>query len=490
MEKLLQIITRPGRLGHFIAFLCGAAVTLSFAPFDFWPAGIIAVTGLIAGLSKVELKQGLWRSYCYGFGLFIGGASWVYVSIHEYGNAPVVLAAFFTLLFCLVLALFYMIPAYIHIRWSRALPLGSAIIFPLLYLFGEWLRSWFLTGFPWLYLGYGHLNTALAGWVPIGGVWAATLATTLTAGAIALMLQTQKNAAQQLYAIASLCLIWGGGYWLNSIEWVKPSGKTLSVAMIQPNIPQQLKWRPEQLQPTLKLLADDSAKVWGHDLVIWPEAAVPMLYQRAKPFLKTMSAQARQHNSTLITGIPYRRNITDNGKQRTIFHNSIVASGAEQSIYFKQRLVPFGEYVPLESVLRGVIDFFDMPMSNFRPGDSNQSLLITDQAKLLPLICYEVVYPDLSQRHAANSDLLLTVSNDAWFGASIGPLQHLQMAQMRALENGRWMLRATNNGVSAIIDHRGRIVQQSEQFQHQTLTGSVDIMQGTTPWARLGSAVQ
>jgi apolipoprotein N-acyltransferase len=325
--------------------------------------------------------------------------------------------------------------------------------------------------------------------VPIGGVWAATLATTLTAGAIALMIQaSERKPGQQLYAIACLSLIWGGGYWLNSIDWVKPSGKTLTVAMIQPNIPQQLKWRPEQLKPTLQLLADDSAKVWGHDLVIWPEAAVPMLYQRAKPFLAKMSQQAEQHNSTLITGIPYRRSIEQDGTKRTIYHNSIVASGPQQSqsIYFKQRLVPFGEYVPLEPLLRGVIDFFDMPMSNFRPGGSDQSLLVTQQAKLLPLICYEVVYPDLSQRHAADSDILLTVSNDAWFGASIGPLQHLQMAQMRALENGRWMLRATNNGVSAIIDHRGRIIARSEQFKHQTLTGNVDIMQGTTPWARLG----
>jgi apolipoprotein N-acyltransferase len=325
--------------------------------------------------------------------------------------------------------------------------------------------------------------------VPIGGVWAATLATTLTAGAIALMIQaSERKPGQQLYAIACLSLIWGGGYWLNSIDWVKPSGKTLTVAMIQPNIPQQLKWRPEQLKPTLQLLADDSAKVWGHDLVIWPEAAVPMLYQRAKPFLAKMSQQAEQHNSTLITGIPYRRSIEQDGTKRTIYHNSIVASGLQQSqsIYFKQRLVPFGEYVPLEPLLRGVIDFFDMPMSNFRPGGSDQSLLVTQQAKLLPLICYEVVYPDLSQRHAADSDILLTVSNDAWFGASIGPLQHLQMAQMRALENGRWMLRATNNGVSAIIDHRGRIIARSEQFKHQTLTGNVDIMQGTTPWARLG----
>jgi len=168
----------------------------------------------------------------------------------------------------------------------------------------------------------------------------------------------------------------------------------------------------------------------------------------------------------------------------TIYYNSIIALGQQQSEYFKQRLVPFGEFVPFEGALRGVIEFFNMPMSNFRTGSDTQGLLISDTAKILPLICYEVAYPDLTRQHAKASDMLLTISNDAWFGASIGPLQHLQMAQMRALESGRWMLRATNNGISAIINPRGHIVERGGQFVHETLTGEIPLMKGATPWTR------
>ncbi len=186
-------------------------------------------------------------------------------------------------------------------------------------------------------------------------------------------------------------------------------------------------------------------------------------------------------DTTLITGIPFR----PEGQQR--YHNSIMALGSGEGVYLKQRLVPFGEYVPLEEQLRGLISFFDLPMSAFSPGPADQPPLRAGAFRIAPFICYEVVYPDLVASGARNADLLITISNDSWFGNSIGPLQHLQMAQMRALENGRYMIRGTNNGISAIIDHRGRITARTGQFVEESLSGKVEVMLGETPFSSFGS---
>ena len=144
--------------------------------------------------------------------------------------------------------------------------------------------------------------------------------------------------------------------------------------------------------------------------------------------------------------------------------------------------MPFGEYVPLQELLRGLIAFFNLPMSDFARGEPGQALLQAKGFSIAPFICYEVVYPEFAASLAAQSDILLTVSNDAWFGRSIGPLQHLQMAQMRALEAGRWMIRSTNNGVTVLIDPQGRISEHMPAFEQATLYGEVTPMQGLTPY--------
>jgi apolipoprotein N-acyltransferase len=228
-----------------------------------------------------------------------------------------------------------------------------------------------------------------------------------------------------------------------------------------------------------------SEDAWQSDLIIWPETAVPMVYDKARPFLTAMSKLAEDNNTNIISGIPYRR--VDKENSRYVFHNSIVSLGEGQNIYHKQKLVPFGEYVPLEDFLRGLIDFFNLPMSNFRTGSNDQELLKSFDYQAAPFICYEVVYPDFVAAQSSNADYLITISNDSWFGTSIGPLQHLEMAQMRAAENARYMVRGTNNGVSAIINERGQIKDQSEQFVQTTLLSEIQLLEGRTPFSYTGS---
>ena len=268
---------------------------------------------------------------------------------------------------------------------------------------------------------------------------------------------------------------------LKPIEWVvKASEKPLEVVIYQPNVPQEHKWDRDWYQPTLRQLRTASEPHYGADILIWPEAAIPNFYQRARDFLDPIAQRAAATETTVFTGVPFQ------AVQGEGYYNSVVALGQGAGVYHKQHLVPFGEYVPLESVLRGMIAFFDLPMSAFSAGPADQPPLRAGAYRVAPYVCYEVVYPEMVARSARNADLLLTVSNDSWFGKSIGPLQHLQMAQMRALENGRYMIRGTNNGVSAIIDHRGRIVARSEQYVETTLKGQVDVMLGNTPFGSFG----
>lgn len=257
------------------------------------------------------------------------------------------------------------------------------------------------------------------------------------------------------------------------------------MALVQANIPQSVKWDEARFESTLALYRDLSAPLWSKaQIVIWSEAAIPAFYDNVRDYFESEAALAEPYQGTLISGVPYREPPTPAKPGGGVF-NSAVALGNGGGVYHKQHLVPFGEYVPLESWLRGLIKFFDMPMSDFSAGPAGQAPLRAGAITLAPFLCYEIVYPDLVR--LGRADVLLTLSNDAWFGHSLGPLQHLQMAQMRALENGRPLIRATSNGVTALIDAQGRITARIPQFEQAVLEGSVQPMTGATPFSRTGS---
>ena len=345
-------------------------------------------------------------------------------------------------------------------------------------------RGWFLTGFPWLYAGYSQLDGPLAPLAPLGGVWLITFALALCAALLVNLPRLLSRKPALLAAVTLLVAPWLGSLALQGHAWTQSKGEPLSVVAIQGNIEQQLKWDPRQLEMQLDLYRQLSFSSPRADLLVWPETAVPVLKEYAEGYLNVMAMFARDRQSALITGVPVRQ-VNERGEKR--YYNGITVVGEGSGTYLKQKLVPFGEYVPLQDLLRGLIAFFDLPMSDFARGPADQPLLEAKGLKIAPYICYEVVYPEFAASLAADSDLLLTVSNDTWFGRSIGPLQHLQMAQMRALEAGRWMIRATNNGVTALIDPQGQITRQVPQFQRAVLQGEVSAMQGLTPYLRYGS---
>ncbi|KAF1051959.1 MAG: Apolipoprotein N-acyltransferase [Stenotrophomonas maltophilia] len=476
----MRWITRPGWAGHLLALAAGALTPLSLAPYGIWPLALLSVALFYLGMRNTTPGSALWRGWWYGFGAFLAGTGWIYFSIHDFGGASPALAGFLVGGFSAGVAFFFALPAWV---WARLLrrnnaPVSDALAFASLWLGLELFRSWFLTGFPWLYVGYSQLQGPLAGLAPVGGVWLVSFAIALSAALLVNLPVLTYRPARLAAGLVLLLAPWVAGIALNGHAWTQPAGAPLKIAAIQGNIAQDMKWDPAQITAQLELYRDLTAEQHDVDLVVWPETAVPILKDRALGYLGMINELATQKRAALITGVPVRQNDA-NGVH---YYNGITVVGDGSGDYLKQKLVPFGEYVPLQDLLRGLITFFDLPMSDFARGPADQQLLKAKGYAVAPFICYEVVYPDFAAELASHSQLLLTISNDAWFGTSIGPLQHLQMAQMRALEAGRWMVRGTNNGVTALIDPRGRLVQQIPQFQQGVLRGEVTPMQGLTPF--------
>lgn len=472
---------RPPRplLTALVAALAGASVTLALAPFDLKPLVLLGPALLYLIQRYQSTRHCLFSGYCFGLGFWGAGVSWVYVSIHTYGNASAPLAALLTALFVLALALLFALQGWLFAQLARRAQ-QRWLIFTALWVGFEWLRSWLLTGFPWLYLGYAALDTPLQRWAPLFGVWWLAVILLLLATAAARALADR----QWLPLLPGVLL--AAGSLLLPQHWTRPSdAPALKVALVQPNIAQLQKWRPEQLTPILRRQIRLSRRHPEADLLIWPETAIPATFARAAPLLGPFLDQLDRRGTALISGFLYVEADPDTPSGQR-FYNSLGVFSAGSGLYHKQRLVPFGEYVPFEQQLRGLIDFFDLPMSNFSLPHENTDPLQLGELRLAPAICYEIAYPQRVARLGRDSQLLLTVSNDTWFGRSIAPEQHLQIARMRALENGRWLLRATNNGYTALIDPRGRVRGQAPLDRATTLSGEVQPMRGTTPWQRLG----
>ena len=461
----------PPRAGAaLLALAAGAAFPLGLAPFDWWPV-TPAAAGALFWLLCRDAPRPLVTGWLFGAGKYGVGISWVYVSIHVYGGASPLLAGFLVAVFVAGMALFHAGAAWVFVRLRPPGPVAAAVAFAAVWALTEWLLTWFLTGFPWLFAGYAMLDTPLEALAPLGGVLLVGFGAVLTA---ACLVRWRSRAALILAALP-----WLASWSVAGVSWTTPEERH-RVALVQGNIDQATKWDEASRPAILERYASLSGPVWDRDVVIWPEAAITLPLHLAGDFLSDMADRAE---GALVLGIVFGERSPDGAR----WYNGAVAVGDGEGRYAKRRLVPFGEYVPFQSVLRGLIGFFDLPMSRTVPGDSEQPLLRAGPASLAMAICYEIAYSELVRTSAGEADALVTISNDTWFGASIGPRQHLQMARMRALENGRHVLRATNNGVTAIIDPYGQVVDQLPQFEQGVLTGEVAGMAGRTPFARWGS---
>lgn len=477
-------MSRSARLrGDGVALAAGALVPLGFAPFGWFPLPLLGIALALLSWLAVPPRRGFWRGWLFGLGQFGFGVGWVHISIHQFGgnSLPTALAITFGLVAFLALypALLATLLAWL---WQRDRVLWRVVLaLPAAWLVLEWLRGWLLTGFPWLTLGVSQIDAPLAALAPLGGSLAVGFAAALSAGLL-WALAAAVNSSGRLLALLLLTVLWGGLWGWGGRDWTEPAGTPFRASLVQGNIAQTRKWLPEELGTTLDLYRQLTESTWASRLVVWPETAVPVFYEEvADGYLDELQQAARRHGTDLLLGIPYRDRASDR------YYNAMLGlTAGEHAFYFKRHLVPFGEFLPLRNLLGEALRFLHVPMADFSRGPVEQPPLRLAGQPIGITICYEDVFSAEVRRALPQATLLVNVSNDAWFGDSIAPHQHLQIARMRALEVGRTLLRGTNTGISAIIGPRGEVRAQSPQFQVDVLHGMVEPRRGATPYVRFG----
>jgi len=490
LTRSSALILRAGRF-KLVAFpfLLGALSVLGFAPFYIYAVPLVTLATLFylwqhAGSKRAAFLIG----FSFGLGLFGFGASWVYVSLHDFGMMPLPMAVLATFLFCAFLALFPGLSGWLQAALKGASPKTTwrlLALMPASFVLYEWTLGWLFTGFPWLTLGYSQApSSPLAGYAPLLGVYGVSALLLISAGLLAYAYHAWRKLSGHVWmALASLLLLWFIGAALQNVAWTEANGKPLSVSLLQGNIPQDIKWREDRLSTTLasyrELVLNSKSQ-----LILLPETAIPQFLDNVSPdYLELLAQHARQQGSDIILGLPERDFV-----KRT-YYNSVISLGTSPAqSYRKQHLVPFGEFVPLKPLFGPIIALMQIPLGDFARGEPTQKPLAVAGQQVAMNICYEDVFGEEIIRQLPQASLLVNVSNDAWFGDSIAPRQHLQIAQMRALETGRYMLRATNTGVTAIVNEKGHILKQAPMFHAAVLNGTAQGMRGSTPYVRWGNA--
>ncbi|ART79812.1 apolipoprotein N-acyltransferase [Oceanisphaera avium] len=472
-------------LPSLIALLSGVIGVFAFSPFDYWPLALVSLFGLYASTQNLAPKLAAKRAFIWAFGFYLYGLWWIHNSMTLFGGIPLWVAFLLVALLAAYLSLYTAAAIWLAQRLVPARAWRALLVLPALLIAADWLRGWVLTGFPWLWFGYSQVDGPLAALAPLAGVQGISWLLIFSAASVWLLLQRHFR----WWPSVATLVLWGLAVGASSLSWVTPTQES-RFALVQGNIEQSLKWIPGHLEQSLQRYINLTLPLRDADVVIWPESALPSSEQELAPWLQQVDRLMRERGQSLITGLVSQ---PDSGETYnsviTLGKNAIPYQLEHSNRYYKQHLVPIGEFVPFGDLLRPLAPFFNLPMSSFAKGQAGQPDLSVAGQQLSVAICYEVAFPGLVRANTKpDTDYLLTVSNDTWFGQSIGPWQHQQIARMRALELGRPLIRATNNGVTLVTDEKGQIQAQYPQFTMGVLQAKVMGTTGLTPYASFGSA--
>lgn len=468
------------------ALLLGGLATLGFAPFSAWPCALIALVGLLYLWDGAGAKRAFSIGFLFGFGHFLSGIYWLYIAVHTIGSAPVWLAVMASLVLIAYLSLYTGVLGYLTARWGggRMGPRNALLLVPAGWAFLELVRGTALTGFPWLSLGYAFTGTPLSGFAPLGGVHSVGWIAALAAGGLWLLLRGPARlrvmgAGAVVAIVVSLLVI------PEPTGWTQQAGRSVSVAVVQGNIPQKKKWLPSTFKPTLKRYYRLSEKTRSPSVLVWPEAAIPAVYQNVKDtYVAALRKLMQAHDQTLVFGVLGLRPGKDD---KLHYYNTAHIIGNDHGLYAKRHLVPFGEYFPVPDFVRHWLASMHLPSTNISPGAPHQKLPTIAGEPVGLSICYEDLFGNEMRRDLPKARWLINITNDAWFGRTVGRSQHLEVLRMRALEDGRYVLRAANTGISALISPAGTVVERAPSYQAVVMKARMSPRVGATPYVEVGN---
>ena len=465
---------------RLVALAAGALLACGFAPLQWWPLAIICPAVLMWLWHGARPREAAWLGFWFNSGTFAAGTYWLYVSIHIFGEAPVYVAAVLMIALVAIMGLYHAALGYIVARWLPETGVVRWLVaVPAAWLLMEWWRGWFLSGFSWLSLGYSQTDTWLARFAPIAGVYGISAVLLVCAGAItALVLGSRQT---RIVAAIVLAVPWAAAAGIGSIEWTHAAGPPVSVAVIQGSIPQDQKWLDSNKQTTLDLYQRLTETALGTRLIVWPESAPPDLANELVAWITSMYREARTHHSALVFGIVRS---SDDGEK---YYNSVLALDDKLTWYSKNHLVPFAEFFPVPSFVRSWLRLHSLPYSDFTRGGDDQPPLPAGGLNLGATICYEDAYGSSMIGVLRSADALVNVTNDAWFGHSTARHQHFQIARMRAMEAGRYLVRAANDGISGVIGPHGEVIARAPEFTPYVLKSAVTPRRGLSPYAHVGN---
>ena len=465
------------------AFAAGASFNLGFAPFGWWPLAVAAPAALFALIRGLPPRRAGWTGASFGLGLFAFGTYWLYTCLHVFGLVPVWLTLLLQTVLVAAMSLYVAAVCYVSNRfWLKPGATRDWLVLPSLWVLLEWLRGWLLSGFPWLSTGYAMIDSPLAGWAPLLGVYGVTWAAVLIAVAVNVAFMPAVPLRRRGAALGVAVLLFAVPAWLSRVQWTHPSGPPVAIAAVQGAVPQDQKWQAKNRELTMQRYLRLTGEAWGARLIVWPEASLPVLSTEIPDYLHQLEEQGRAHDADFAIGLVDYRPET-----KQYFNGILVLSRAGDGWYYKRHLVPFGEYFPVPAFVRRWMRLMSLPYDDFTPGSSRQPTLSAAGQKLGLTICYEDAFGSQQLKILRQATLLINVTNNAWYGDSTAPHQHLQIARMRALEAGRFLVRAANDGITAAINPQGKIVAHLAQFQEDVLRTDVQPMTGLTPYARFGN---
>jgi apolipoprotein N-acyltransferase len=463
-----------------LAAAAGAATAFAFAPFGLFALAILGPALLLLLWEEATPREAARSGFLFGAGLFGAGTWWIYTAVHDFGQAPFWLSAILMIGLLAIKGTYYALLGWLVTRIARAATtLRALVVLPAAWVLMEALRGWLFTGFPWLELGYAQSDNPLAALAPVGGIHLVTLATVVTAGALVVLLRGAWR--DRAIAVAAMLVFWGAGLLLVDRVWTAPAGDELEVALLQGAIPQNEKWLAENRLATLERYRGLHREALGARIIVWPESAIPMLAHEATVFLEAIRQESRARHSDVMIGL-----LQFDFTTAEIRNGLYSMSEAGDGWYFKRQLVPFGEFFPVPAFVRRWMRLMSLPYYDMTPGAADQPTLAAGGQRLAATICYEDAYGGDQLGNLDVATLLVNVTNNAWFGDSAAPHQQLQMARFRAREAGRWLMRATSNGVTAVIGPDGTVTARAPQFVPAVLKSTVQPRTGLTPYARIG----